>query len=1580
MDCDCLIHPFQNDPGTSQHQRVMDSLLSGAAKIDARTLADLLDYFVQMSRHINFYDLQLNVNDWQPFFKNSVPFSLAAIIKFPRQDTDTSLSLYKQIFDRRPSPSGLQLLSFSVYYRFISNIDNWHRTLKDSSLPFAVTIEALIRNKLQAPVQQFIKYVNAGVQSYGINRIDFLKLAANPAWGLDPATLNIADTGFSAGTASAHQRLINLYSDMSGLLTVFTDAVKTLSAAAEKNLEQSFIPLKEELQKKHPPHLALLFAFLNMFRQLQNDLNQYTKKHLDYFYKDILQFQSQTATPDKANIVFEIQKALKSYLLKKGLLVKDGKDTKSQEILFALDDDIVVTQTTIADKKTLFLNNQLALAQTYVEGVYMARNATMADGIDKPFTDDPKNFPTLGAHESKYIDPEAKYIKPYPNARLGFILASQVLLLQTGSTRTITFDIPCTLIDSICEELGDSIVEGNKNCCDDQLQQSPPPEDNPYPRFLPSGIVYPQVLANINKKYVYLSEDIFRQAIKKGFTKEFIASIREEFLIIAAAVKPCYCDLPQFETEDTVEWTAWNSFLTTAPNAFDADQRAILDVLFPPQKILNLGFSGEKNWIIPAADDYTISMDPALGIGNTFRLKITTTLIPATDSVVNYNKDVLVEDFGTVKPLVKVQLNDHIKLKWNIPEDTETHEDNPGDCCEIPDDCCLLNDPDPGTQVISYYHFFRNIVVDSDSTDPVISVAVCGLKSFIVQNEESVMDVNGPVYPFGTRPDISNFDINHIPGPLPRIGPAFYIGSEEIFFKNWETVRIHVKWKDKPANFNEYYAAYVANGLNEADFHMQVSVLTDGQWVSEPGFRPLFSNSNFWIAPPPNPPLNTLPAPPVCTPLNPYDNSYLIFSKPIGITPEFILNQHLGKKLETTTLNGFMKINLADQDFFHNDYAFVLARQMMAFGRYPDLVNDAIYLTGGVPAVFDISIFFGNIGPQIVDLAKNIADQALAGIVSDLITVLQTKVDAGTNNPLYTDLIAVCVKFLNDLATIPTVTIAILFGGLDTSTLTAGQQTQAKNFVKAFLTSFFNRLNANVAGIETDLIAAIENKFPGIIAGINVNGFFSGLFGSKTVIIPNEPWTPIISQMEIDYSAIAMLNDIDLIHLYPYTGTYKNISFKLRPTLFPEFCDEGTLFLGLQNLVPGDNLNILFQLAEATSDSESDPEEVFWYYLDSNDWKPLRTGFEVLDDATKNLTSTGIIKLALPANMSKDNTVMPAGMHWIKATIPQNSGSVSETIDILTQAIKVVFTNEEANDKLRLAKPLPAGSISKLNEADASVKSVAQPFDSFGGLVPEIQQQFYVRVSETLRHKGRAIQSFDYERLVLQKFPQLFKVKCINHSFALNAHEYKNDFPYAPGYVLMAVIPDLNQLKAGNSFEPKVPVSIIEDIDTYIRARTSPFVRFRAMNPRYEKINFCLRIKLLKGKDENYYREKIKEDISEFLAPWAVGDYYKLTFGQCVYRSDIIQFLETRDYMDYISDLQMGREGLAPDALHPKVCPATPRSILIAGNIEVCIDPPECDNWGSYVACDEKNPIMECDTKPEKISDYCKPLLISRNG
>jgi hypothetical protein len=277
--------------------------------------------------------------------------------------------------------------------------------------------------------------------------------------------------------------------------------------------------------------------------------------------------------------------------------------------------------------------------------------------------------------------------------------------------------------------------------------------------------------------------------------------------------------------------------------------------------------------------------------------------------------------------------------------------------------------------------------------------------------------------------------------------------------------------------------------------------------------------------------------------------------------------------------------------------------------------------------------------------------------------------------------------------------------------------------------------------------------------------------------------------------------------------------------------------------------------------------------------------------------------------------------------------------------------------------------VSKLLVADSSIKLVNQPYDSFEGRIPESEGHFYVRVSETLKHKGRAIQKFDYERLVLEEFPQLFKAKCINHSFALDAHQYINDIPIAPGYVVMAVIPDLNKLKAAQAFEPRVPVSLLSNIQDFIKERCSPFVRFRVMNPRYEGVNFCIKVKLQKGRDIVFFKEKLKQDLREFLAPWAVGKYDKLTFGQCIYQSDIIGFLESMEYIDYILELFMLHEDDNKQILYntdKMICPISPRSILIAASIDVLIEQEDCEQWESpkrYEPCSNPSILIE---------NYCK--------
>lgn len=1688
--CDNLVHPFQNDPGTSQRQRVMADLLSGPAKIDGRNMADLLDYFVQLSRHINYYNTDLSISDWQPFFQKSIPFSLAAIIKYNRTVVTAKTDAYAMLFDKRPSKAGLQLLFHYFFQQVINPVNTWHLQLKGSGLPAELIIEKLIKDKLSEPLKKFICYNSAAVKWYCVKPVDFRRLAENDVWNLDITGLLANADECKPKGKSKRKRLIAFRNNVSDLLPAFLEAIRIISDTAAQSMEQSLFPLKEELQKQHTPHLALLFAFLKLFEHLQGDLNKYTKKHLDFFYKQVLKLKPREAVPDKAHIVFEIQKQLDKYLLKKGLLVKDGKDANKSEILFALEDEIVVNKTQVADKRTLFLNNQDAFEHTYLEGVYMAPNASKADGLTKDFKDtDPKSFPTLGAKLSKYTHPEKTLAQPYPNARIGFIMASPVLLLNEGK-RTIDITLACQLKNDYCNEEQPVETGASGNCCEDPKPgQTVPPvkAEKKYPDFIDSPGFYKSIVNALNEIYYYISEDIIVEAVKKGISKDLEKGLRGFLIEVQTkhnSKEICYCPAEIEKYDAVLNKDEWLFFF----NAASGPEKIILNELIKPRKLLRVYFSGEKEWIEPVAPS-TITASPALILSGTekhFLLKIKAVLEADQPAVTFYDKKNLKEDFGTTQPLVKIELDDKIKSLItdeeliNIIKQEGAGIDNDV-CCLLTDKgtsvreyFCITNDfiadaigisaaaavylnglltaqnnfrkiifrasldyflsvknpagisvftpadkivikgliDNPpknycsgGLHAISSYHFFRNVIVvdEVNAEKTKIDVSVCGLKNFIVQNEDSLQDVNGPVYPFGTRPEIIDFDVvNPAKPPLTNpnlIGPNFYIGSKEVFCKKWNEVFINLNWKDKPASFNEYYKGYVVRsnyhdcvnmgdntkkiyGLNECDFQINLAVLENGIWIREKdnsphtSLNPITGDNNRKL-------FASDVQSPLCVTGNPYEQTIRIFHNEVVPDPQFNLTQSFNISNETfppynvSSRNGFLRINLQGQDFLHKDYSYVLARQMMAFGRYPDLVNGAVYIQGGIPQVFDISIFFGNIGPKIIEIASDVVNSAINGILNDLIQIITDKIDDSVNQPFLNGLVDSAKGLLSDIALIAAVNISDFFlNPFDVNSLTGPQQTQVNTLVKDFVEDLFDLLNTNLSGIEDELKSVIRDKFNDILDTIDTTGIFTGLFGEKEVVIPNEPWTPIIKNISLDYTATAENTDIDFIHLYPYEGTYKKEEITLEPSLFPVFCDEGSLFIGLKDLVPGSNLNMLFQLAEATADSESDKEEVNWHYLDNNQWKTLRNGFEVLDDATDGLTTSGIVKFALPENMTSDNTILPKGLHWVKASIPKNSKAVSETIGIYTQAIRAVFTNEATNDKLRLGKPLEAGAISKLNEADTSIKKLVQPFDSFGGRQPEAEGHFYVRVSELLRHKGRAIQKFDYERIALEAFPQLFKVKCINHSFALNAYKYKNDFPIAPGYVLLAVIPDLNQLKAAQSFEPRVPVSMLDDIQEQMRKLTSPFVRFRAMNPRYEKIHFCLKVKLIQGKDENYYKEQLKQDLREFMAPWAVGKYDKLTFGQCVSRSEIVRFLEMLDYVDYIIELVMRHNDDAwpnkanEDELAKPICPKTPRSILIAGNIDVCIPEKDCEEWakcrnaqGQEEDCC-KNPIIP-------ITEYC---------
>ncbi|MEM8906482.1 MAG: hypothetical protein AAGD05_01445, partial [Bacteroidota bacterium] len=255
--------------------------------------------------------------------------------------------------------------------------------------------------------------------------------------------------------------------------------------------------------------------------------------------------------------------------------------------------------------------------------------------------------------------------------------------------------------------------------------------------------------------------------------------------------------------------------------------------------------------------------------------------------------------------------------------------------------------------------------------------------------------------------------------------------------------------------------------------------------------------------------------------------------------------------------------------------------------------------------------------------------------------------------------------------------------------------------------------------------------------------------GPSPDLVPDEPYTPTIGRFELSYSASKAIvfsavpfeaKSEHLFHIAPFgwQSFYPNDNnlpkekalfsqqlvpqFLVRedPTILParQTDAEGTLYIGLKDLQPEQNVSILFQMAEGSADPDLPKQLVHWSYLSHNHWIDFdRT--QVLSDTTNDLLTSGIVTLTMPKTMTTQNTILPAGVHWIKVSVARQTNAVSQSIAIYPQALKASFRKTPENDLSRLATPLPAQSIGKLKQRQASIKSVQQPFSSFNGQLKE---------------------------------------------------------------------------------------------------------------------------------------------------------------------------------------------------------------------------------------------------------------------
>jgi len=427
----------------------------------------------------------------------------------------------------------------------------------------------------------------------------------------------------------------------------------------------------------------------------------------------------------------------------------------------------------------------------------------------------------------------------------------------------------------------------------------------------------------------------------------------------------------------------------------------------------------------------------------------------------------------------------------------------------------------------------------------------------------------------------------------------------------------------------------------------------------------------------------------------------------------------------------------------------------------------------------------------------------------------------------------------------------------------------------------------------------------------------------KPVPQPNAPYTPVIDRMTLNYvarSSITVGSEPELgdagdmqekiFHDHPFGSfdlgsAFSDERFPLMPGGPGAASDtrpgarhgyDGYLYLGLEASRLEGRLSLLVQAVRSAPAEIAEAGRPVWYYLASNRWHRF-SPLQVVDDSTHGFQRTGLVTLDIPGDIDTDNTILPGGLYWLAVGFDELASAAFRLHSIATGGVRVVWdAREEGRSNPGIA--IPPGTIQAPVEQIPGLERVLQVGPSSGGRPAEDFERLATRASERLRHKGRAVTPWDYEHLVLERFPDVSKAKCLPNT---EIQSYPDE---ARGQVLMVVVPRLRP-PSTDRWRPEFFSGLeLEEIRRELQGVAPASARVTVRNPVYEELQVRCRVKLRGGVRKGQRLDRINRALVDHLAPWrAEGRGGR--FGWVVREKDVAALLYGLPFVDFVTDVSL---------------------------------------------------------------------------